>query len=158
MPDETSRSAAADRQPGDFAAVWATFLAGIDAADSISPGDRAFLGVIVPMALVGDTALLSVGDEFSKGVLETKLRDLITSGLGRILGQEIRIAVTVSAAKPAPLQPAARLPFSPMSGEHLPGDPEGSAESDPGQQPIPTPTRSESKLLRPSPAIGSGAG
>ncbi len=150
MPDETSRSAAADGAPGDFASVWATFLAGIDTADAISPGDRAFLGVIVPMALVGDTALLSVGDEFSKGVLETKLRDLITSGLGRLLGQEIRIAVTVSAAKPQPAQPAARLPFSPMAGERLPNDPEGSAGlgtlHDPsagaGAQPIPMPTRS----------------
>ncbi|MGH6657819.1 MAG: chromosomal replication initiator protein DnaA [Actinocrinis sp.] len=114
----------------------------MDAADAISPGDRAFLGVIVPMALVGDTALLSVGDEFSKGVLETRLRDLITSGLGRLLGQEIRIAVTVSAAKPQPAAPAARLPFAPMSGDRLPNDPEGSDGHDLAQPPIPTPTRS----------------
>ena len=146
MPEETSRSATADRTPGDFATVWATFLAGIDAADSISPGDRAFLGVIVPMALVGDTALLSVGDEFSKGVLETKLRDLITSGLGRLLGQEIRIAVTVAAAKPMPMpiQSVPKLPFSPgpIPGERLPGVPEGAADPGQSQTPIPTPTRS----------------
>jgi chromosomal replication initiator protein len=144
VPEETSRSATADRPPGDFATVWATFLAGIDAADSISPGDRAFLGVIVPMALVGDTALLSVGDEFSKGVLETKLRDLITSGLGRLLGQEIRIAVTVAAAKPMPIQSVPKLPFSPgpIPGERLPGAAEGAADPGQSQTPIPTPTRS----------------
>jgi len=67
VPDETSRSAVTDGAPSDFTTVWAAFLGRIDAADSVSPGDRAFLGVIVPMALVGDTALLSVGDEFSKG-------------------------------------------------------------------------------------------
>jgi chromosomal replication initiator protein len=142
VPDETPRSAAAHHPPGDFAAVWATFLAGIDAADAISPGDRAFLGVIVPMALVGDTALLSVGDEFSKGVLETKLRDLITSGLGRILGQEIRIAVTVAAAKPAPIQTAPRLPFAPGLGERPPAGPDESAEFGRPSAPIPQPTRS----------------
>ncbi|WP_414641655.1 chromosomal replication initiator protein DnaA, partial [Actinocrinis sp.] len=123
--------------------MWDAFLARIDAADSISPGDRAFLGVIVPMALVGDTALLSVGDEFSKGVLETKLRDLITSGLGRILGQEIRIAVTVAAAKPLPTHTAPRLPFAPSPGlgERLPGL-DGMIESGQPQAPIPPPTRS----------------
>ncbi len=146
MPDETHRSAAADPPPGDFASVWATFLAGMDAADSISPGDRAFLGVIVPMALVGDTALLSVGDEFSKGVLETKLRDLITSGLGRILGQEIRIAVTVSAAKPTPIQTAPRLPFSspssPGPGERLSIDLDEPTGPSTSPAPIPPPTRS----------------
>jgi chromosomal replication initiator protein len=143
VPDETSRSATADGAPPDFASVWAAFLARIDAADAVSPGDRAFLGVIVPMALVGDTALLSVGDEFSKGVLETKLRDVITSGLGRILGQEIRIAVTVSAAKPAPAAAAPRLPFAPSLSDRLPADPDGSVgPPEQAQQPIPTPTRS----------------
>ena len=142
MPDETSRSAVADGAPSDFTSVWAAFLGRIDAADSVSPGDRAFLGVIVPMALVGDTALLSVGDEFSKGVLETKLRDVITSGLGRILGQEIRIAVTVSAAKVSAVQASApRLPFAPAGGDRMLADPDGSA-GPPEQSSIPTPTRS----------------
>jgi chromosomal replication initiator protein len=142
VPDETSRSAVTDGAPSDFTSVWAAFLGRIDAADSVSPGDRAFLGVIVPMALVGDTALLSVGDEFSKGVLETKLRDVITSGLGRILGQEIRIAVTVSAAKQSAIQSSApRLPFAPSGSERLPADPDGSA-GPPEQSSIPTPTRS----------------
>jgi chromosomal replication initiator protein len=141
VPDETSRSAAADGAPSDFASVWASFLARIDAADSIGPGDRAFLGVIVPMALVGDTALLSVGDEFSKGVLETKLRDLITSGLGRIIGQEIRIAVTVAAPKPAQA-PLPRLPFAPVADERLQSDPDGSAVRDQSRSSIPAPTRS----------------
>jgi len=142
VPDDPSRSVPTDGGPLDFASVWAAFLSSVDAADSVSPGDRAFLRVIVPMALVGDTALLSVGDEFSKGVLETKLRDLITSGLGRILGQEMRIAVTVAAAKPAPAQTAPRLPFAPAPDERVPADPEGSAQPLPAQPPIPPPTRS----------------
>ena len=118
MPDDHTESAALHGAPGDFAAVWDSFLAGIDATDSVRAGDRAFLGVVVPMALVGDTALLSVGDEFSKGVLETRLRDLISAGLGRILGQEIRIAVTVAARSAEQSSAPVRLPFSPYVGVH----------------------------------------
>ena len=142
MPDETSPSASADGMPSDFATVWGAFLARVDAADAISPGDRAFLGVIVPMALVGDTALLSVGDEFSKGVLETKLRDLITSGLGRILGQEIRIAVTVAAKQPQ-AQSAARLPFATGFDERLEDNRRARVESagESSRSPIPAQSR-----------------
>jgi chromosomal replication initiator protein len=118
VPDDHTQPAALHGAPGDFTAVWDSFLAGIDATDSVRAGDRAFLGVVVPMALVGDTALLSVGDEFSKGVLETRLRDLISAGLGRILGQEIRIAVTVAARPAEQSATPARLPFSPYVGAH----------------------------------------
>jgi chromosomal replication initiator protein len=148
VPDENPSAASADAGPGDFASVWAAFLGRIDADDSISPGDRAFLGVIVPMALVGDTALLSVGDEFSKGVLETKLRDLITSGLGRILGQEIRIAVTVAAKSSQTQSAAPRLPFAPSRDSAAGRESDqfgGGASSMGADQPegtIPPPTRS----------------
>jgi chromosomal replication initiator protein len=117
VPDDTSSSAQLTGTPGDFAGVWSQFLARVDAADSVGPNNRAFLGVIVPMALVGDTALLSVNDDFSKGILENKLRDLIAAGLGEILGQEIRIAVTVAARQtPRPQSSASRLPFAPIRG------------------------------------------
>jgi chromosomal replication initiator protein len=149
VPDENPSAASADAGPGDFASVWAAFLGRIDANDSISPGDRAFLGVIVPMALVGDTALLSVGDEFSKGVLETKLRDLITSGLGRILGQEIRIAVTVAAKSSQSQSMAPRLPFAPSRDgalgretDHFGGIGASPTGADQLQSAIPPPTRS----------------
>jgi chromosomal replication initiator protein len=146
VPDETPSPASADAGPGDFATVWAAFLGRIDATDSISPGDRAFLGVIHPMALVGDTALLSVGDEFSKGVLETKLRDLITSGLGRILGQEIRIAVTVAAKQSQPQTPAPRLPFAPSREIGIGRDTDHfstlAPSAEPSQSAVPQPTRS----------------
>jgi chromosomal replication initiator protein len=118
VPDDHTEPASLHGAPSDFTAVWNSFLAGIDATDSVRAGDRAFLGVVVPMALVGDTALLSVGDEFSKGVLETRLRDLISAGLGRILGQEIRIAVTVAARSAEQSAEPVRLPFSPYVGGH----------------------------------------
>jgi chromosomal replication initiator protein len=118
VPDDHTEPASLHGAPSDFTAVWNSFLAGIDATDSVRAGDRAFLGVVVPMALVGDTALLSVGDEFSKGVLETRLRDLISAGLGRILGQEIRIAVTVAARSAEQSAAPVRLPFSPYVGGH----------------------------------------
>jgi chromosomal replication initiator protein len=79
----------------DLTAVWGRFVDEVAADDEIHPADRAFVGITAPLALVGDTALLAAPDEFTKGVLESKLRSLITSTLGRLLNQEIRIAVTV---------------------------------------------------------------
>jgi chromosomal replication initiator protein len=88
----------------DFTTVWARFLDEVAADDQIHPADRAFVGITVPLALVGDTALLAAPDEFTKGVLESKLRPLITSTLGRLLNQEIRIAVTVDPSISGPTQ------------------------------------------------------
>jgi chromosomal replication initiator protein len=120
VSDESFRSTSADGMSSDFASAWARFCHELEVADMIGPKDRAFLKMIVPMALVGDTALLSVEDDYSKGTVETRLRDLITSGLGQVLGQVIRIAVTVvpnpdsrsAGAGDGPM--SAQLPFSPV--------------------------------------------
>jgi chromosomal replication initiator protein len=120
VSDESFRSIQADGVSSDFASVWARFCHEIEVADVLGPKDRAFVKMIVPMALVGDTALLSVEDDYSKGTVETRLRDLITSGLGQVLGQEIRIAVTVvpnpdsrsSSGDGSAMN--AQLPFSPV--------------------------------------------
>jgi chromosomal replication initiator protein len=85
----------------DFAATWKRFLDQVAIDEDIRPGDRAFVRMTVPLALVGETALLAAPDDFTKNVLETKLRDLITSSLGRMLNQEIRIAVTVDPSSAA---------------------------------------------------------
>ena len=121
MSDESFRSPQADGVSSDFASVWARFCHEIEVADVLGPKDRAFVKMIVPMALVGDTALLSVEDDYSKGTVETRLRDLITSGLGQVLGQVIRIAVTVvpnpdsrPAGGPDGSAMNAQLPFSPV--------------------------------------------
>lgn len=65
-----------------------------------------------PLALVADTALLAVPNEFAKGVLEGRLAPIVSDTLSRECGRPIRIAITVddSAGEPPapPAPPAAR--------------------------------------------------
>ena len=48
-----------------------------------------------PLGLVEDTALLAAPNDFTKDVLETRLRPVVVDALSQTLGREIRIAVTV---------------------------------------------------------------
>jgi chromosomal replication initiator protein len=183
VSDESFRSTPGDGVSNDFASVWARFCHEIEVADMLGPKDRAFVKMIVPMALVGDTALLSVEDDYSKGTVETRLRDLITSGLGQVLGQEIRIAVTVvpnpqsrPSASADDSGPAVQLPFSPVrmltpSGD-LGGDGSDGRKPLGGQGPsLPFPSRSAehsgnefghydppSQPPRPVPRVGENIG
>ncbi|SDD71604.1 chromosomal replication initiator protein [Streptomyces prasinopilosus] len=61
-----------------------------------------------PLALVADTALLAVPNEFAKGVLEGRLAPAVSESLSRECGRPIRIAITVddsAGEPPAPLAP-----------------------------------------------------
>lgn len=63
-----------------------------------------------PLALVADTALLAVPNEFAKGVLEGRLAPIVSETLSRECGRPIRIAITVddSANEPPATQPQSR--------------------------------------------------
>ena len=78
----------------DLASAWNRSLAGLG-DDTLPPQQRAFLQLSRPLALVEDTALFAVPNEFAKEILETRLRPLITEALSQQYGREIRIAVTV---------------------------------------------------------------
>ncbi|MFC6239692.1 chromosomal replication initiator protein DnaA [Longivirga aurantiaca] len=77
----------------DLAEVWARALESL--GDALPPQQRAFVSLTRPLALVEDTALVAAPNEFTKDVLESKLRPLVVDALSRTLGREIRIAVTV---------------------------------------------------------------
>ncbi|MET9296901.1 chromosomal replication initiator protein DnaA [Streptomyces sp. NPDC003077] len=99
--------------PADLAAVWPRVLDHLLRAesDSLKPKDQDWLKRTQPLALVADTALLAVPNEFAKGVLEGRLAPLIGEALSQQCGRPIRIAITVddSAEDPAP-QPPAPMP------------------------------------------------
>ena len=94
----------------DLITDWPELRARVDLDDSVSQGDRAFLGLTTPIVLVGDTALVAAPDEFIKTVLETRLKTAFTTHLGAMYGQEIRIAVTVESSPPPPPQTAMSAP------------------------------------------------
>ncbi|GAA2427543.1 chromosomal replication initiator protein DnaA [Streptomyces glaucus] len=73
--------------------------------------DEHWLRRTQPLALVADTALLAVPNEFAKGVLEGRLAPVVSESLSRECGRPIRIAITVddsAGEPPAPPAPPAR--------------------------------------------------
>ncbi|CAM5707113.1 Chromosomal replication initiator protein DnaA OS=Streptomyces fumanus OX=67302 GN=dnaA PE=3 SV=1 [Streptomyces fumanus] len=63
-----------------------------------------------PLALVADTALLAVPNEFAKGVLEGRLAPIVSETLSRECGRPIRIAITVDDSAGEPQAPPAPAP------------------------------------------------
>ncbi len=74
--------------------LWRTTLEALD-ADGIPVQQRAFLSLARLVGLLDDTALIAVPNDFTKDVVETRLRDRVTSTLGEQLGRDVRLAVTV---------------------------------------------------------------
>lgn len=64
-----------------------------------------------PLALVADTALLAVPNEFAKGVLEGRLAPIVSETLSRECGRPIRIAITVDSSVGEPAPPPTRHRF-----------------------------------------------
>jgi chromosomal replication initiator protein len=81
-------------QTDDLDQVWATAIATLSDG-SLTPQQRAFVDLTRPIGLVNDTALIAAPNEFTKDVLETRLRPVIVEALSATLGRDIRIAVTV---------------------------------------------------------------
>ncbi|WP_406218940.1 chromosomal replication initiator protein DnaA [Streptomyces decoyicus] len=99
--------------PADLAAVWPRVLDHLlrAEADGLKPKDQDWLKRTQPLALVADTALLAVPNEFAKGVLEGRLAPLIGEALSHECGRPIRIAITVDdSAEEPPAQSAPPAP------------------------------------------------
>ncbi|MEV0480541.1 chromosomal replication initiator protein DnaA [Streptomyces sp. NPDC050508] len=104
--------------PADLAAVWPRVLEqllGEGRGQGVETKDEHWIRRCQPLALVADTALLAVPNEFAKGVLEGRLAPIVSETLSRECGRPIRIAITVddSAGEPAgppapPAQPQRR--------------------------------------------------
>ncbi|MBL1083252.1 chromosomal replication initiator protein DnaA [Streptomyces actinomycinicus] len=127
--------------PADLAAVWPRVLEqllGEGRGQGVEAKDEHWIRRCQPLALVADTALLAVPNEFAKGVLEGRLAPIVSETLSRECGRPIRIAITVDdsageppapAAPPAQQQPKPRyeepeLPSGPYEGygRHRGGD------------------------------------
>jgi chromosomal replication initiator protein len=87
-----------DRDPAldglaELEEAWTRARAALE--DTVTPQQRAFIGLSRLDGVVGDTALLSVPHQFAKDVIEQRLRDVITSVLTEQLGRDLRVAVVV---------------------------------------------------------------
>ncbi|WP_406437935.1 chromosomal replication initiator protein DnaA [Streptomyces sp. NBC_00631] len=97
--------------PADLAAVWPRVLEqllGEGRGQGVEAKDEHWIRRCQPLALVADTALLAVPNEFAKNVLEGRLAPIVSETLSRECGRPIRIAITVdeSAGEPPPTPPA----------------------------------------------------
>ncbi|MFJ6441366.1 chromosomal replication initiator protein DnaA [Streptomyces sp. NPDC091649] len=93
--------------PADLAAVWPRVLEQLlgDGQQGIEPKDKQWIERCQPLALVADTALLAVPNEWGKRVLEGRLAPLISETLTRECGRPIRIAITVDDSAGDPPSP-----------------------------------------------------
>nr|WP_077798182.1 chromosomal replication initiator protein DnaA [Streptomyces sp. JHA26] len=100
--------------PADLAAVWPRVLEqllGEGRGQGVESKDEHWIRRCQPLALVADTALLAVPNEFAKGVLEGRLAPVVSETLSRECGRPIRIAITVddtAGESPTPPAPPAR--------------------------------------------------
>jgi chromosomal replication initiator protein len=99
----------------------------------VEPKDERWLRSCVPLALVADTALLAVPNEFAKTVLENRLGPLVSETLTRECGRPIRIAVTVDTSMGEPPAPSAAA----AGGSQDDGEGPASAPES-RQEPLPT--------------------
>ncbi|MEV1048362.1 chromosomal replication initiator protein DnaA [Streptomyces sp. NPDC049916] len=117
--------------PADLAAVWPRVLEQLlgDGQQGIEPKDKQWIERCQPLALVADTALLAVPNEWGKRVLEGRLAPLISETLTRECGRPIRIAITVddsAGEPPGPPAPSRHQPHAPHQGQQghrYPGQP-----------------------------------
>ncbi|HQW74411.1 MAG TPA: DnaA/Hda family protein, partial [Ornithinibacter sp.] len=74
--------------------LWRTTLEVLD-SDGIPVQQRAFLSLAKLVGLIDDTVLIAVPNDFTKEIIETRLRDRVAATLGQQLGRDVRLAVTV---------------------------------------------------------------
>ncbi|MGW0281869.1 chromosomal replication initiator protein DnaA [Streptomyces sp. NPDC003236] len=99
--------------PADLAAVWPRVLEqllGEGRGQGVETKDEHWIRRCEPLALVADTALLAVPNEFAKGVLEGRLAPIVSETLSRECGRPIRIAITVDDSAGEPPAPASSTP------------------------------------------------
>ncbi|WP_031039981.1 chromosomal replication initiator protein DnaA [Streptomyces sp. NRRL F-5650] len=104
--------------PADLAAVWPRVLEqllGEGRGQGVESKDEHWIRRCQPLALVADTALLAVPNEFAKGVLEGRLAPVVSETLTRECGRPIRIAITVDDSAGEPAGPVPQAPQGPPS-------------------------------------------
>ncbi|MER6026422.1 chromosomal replication initiator protein DnaA [Streptomyces sp. NPDC001851] len=115
--------------PADLAAVWPRVLEqllGEGRVQGVEAKDEHWIRRCQPLALVADTALLAVPNEFAKGVLEGRLAPVVSETLSRECGRPIRIAITVddsAGEPPAPSAPVQQTPKPRYEEPELPSGP-----------------------------------
>jgi chromosomal replication initiator protein len=81
----------------DFSQIWQNTIATLD-ADGLPARERAFLTLARLAGLLDGTALVKVPNDYTKDVVETRVRDEVTQALSSQIGSPVQLAVTVDPA------------------------------------------------------------
>ena len=76
------------------AETWTAVLAAPSLAE-LSSQDRAFVSLARPLAVVENKVIMAVPNDFTKDILETRLRPNIELALEQVLGAEVSMLITV---------------------------------------------------------------
>jgi chromosomal replication initiator protein len=95
VDDGVSGTEPQERIDPDLMSVWRKLV------DDLPPNQNAWLRASKPLALHGSTAIIAVGDEFTRGRLEGRLRTWLEDALANAFGRTVRLAVTVDPDLPA---------------------------------------------------------
>lgn len=90
-------------ESADLPVIWANALSTLQPI--LTQGQWAWMGMVRPIGILGNTCLLAVPNDFVKDTVERSLRDPITAALSGQLQIPITLAVTVSNEEPAPPAP-----------------------------------------------------
>jgi chromosomal replication initiator protein len=78
----------------DFAQIWQHTIASLD-DEGLPVRERAFLPLTRLAGLLDGTALVKVPNDYTKDVVEQRIRDAVTRALSEQLGTPVQLAVTV---------------------------------------------------------------
>ncbi len=81
----------------DVAEVWRNTLATLD-ADGMPAHTRAFLHISRLVGVIDRTALVTVPNDYTKDFIEQRSREAVAAALGRHVGHDVRIAISVDPA------------------------------------------------------------
>jgi chromosomal replication initiator protein len=102
--------------------VWSRALQQLSDDEQLTAQNRSFLRLVKPLAVVEDNVFLAVAEDFTKNYVESTIRGPITASLSRVLGREVRIAVTVDATVQPPPSPE-------VTHDDVPAKPSGNQPS-----------------------------
>ena len=74
--------------------LWKAALASLQTAE-IAPQQRVFLDLGRPLTLIDETILVAVPNDFTKEILESHLKESLTSALSAVAQRPLQVAVTV---------------------------------------------------------------
>ena len=91
----SSRSLDPEANSSELNTIWSQALDQAFATGSVDGQQRAFVNLTKPLALVEDTLLIAVPNEFTRLVLESRYQPAVSAALTTAFGRQVRMAFSI---------------------------------------------------------------